>query len=133
MGVTQGEKGRGRAPRPLAWLAALLLGAPAFADTACYWGQHDGQGTNVRIGEHPEAWAEVSIHNRLSFRARVGPCALKFDGADVAVTYDPGPYREPDVFTVTPPPGFVAVPDWLLVDDDTRATVLIWPDRGAGM
>ena len=52
---------------------------------------------------------------------------MNLDGLDVSVTYDAGPGREPDVFITAPPAGYFAAPDWLLLDDGTSATVLIWP------
>ena len=115
-----------KGPRRAAFglFAALALATPAAADT-CHFGN---PGTTVSITPHADAWAEVTLVNRLAFRARQEPCVLHHDGQAVTVTYDPGPGDAPDVFEVFAPDGYFAAPDWLLVDDHTTATVLIWRD-----
>jgi len=108
----------------------FLLASPATADT-CHFG---APGTTVSIASHPEAWGEVTIDNRLAYRTRTGPCVLYFDAGDVSVTYDPGPFREPDIFVIETPEGLRADPDWLLVEDETSVRVLVWPiAEGEGM
>jgi hypothetical protein len=84
-------------------------------------------GTTIYISPHPDAAAQITIINRLAFRDRRGPCIVSLDGLDVSVTYDAGPQREPDVFITEPPEGYFAAPDWILLDDGSSATVLIWP------
>jgi hypothetical protein len=113
-----------RAIAPGLFLAAFLS-LPAMADT-CHFGT---PGTTISIAPHPDAAAEVTIINRLAFRDRREPCVVSLDGLDVSVTYDAGPGRKPDVFITEPPEGYYAAPDWLLLDDGTSATVLIWPMR----
>jgi hypothetical protein len=114
----------------LAPIAAVAFASAASADT-CAFG---GPGTTVTIRPHAEAWAEVTIDNRLAYRTRTGPCVLYFDGGEVSVTYDPGSYREPDVFIIEAPEGLRADPDWLLVEDETSVRVLVWPIvEGEGM
>ena len=103
--------------------ALSLIAAPAYA-TTCEFG---GGGTTIYISPHPDAAAQITIINRLAFRERRGPCVVSLDGLDVSVTYDAGPQREPDVFITEPPAGYYAAPDWILLDDGSSATVLIWP------
>jgi len=113
-------------------LAAVIacLAAGVSAGT-CEFG---APGTTVSIAEHPDAWGEVTIHNRLAYRSRTGPCVLQFEGGEVSVTYDPGPFREPDIFVIETPEGLRADPDWLLVEDETSVRVLVWPVlEGEGM
>ena len=113
---------------PAAVVACSAAGASA--DT-CHFG---APGTTVEIRPHPDAWAEVTIINRLAFRSRPGPCVLHHDGQDVVITYEPGPYRDPDEFMIIVPEGLIADPDWLMVEDETSVRVLIQPIRdGAGM
>jgi len=113
-------------------LAALIACLAAGVSAGeCHFG---APGTTVSIAEHPDAWGEVTIHNRLAYRTRSGPCVLQFDGGEVSVTYDPGPFREPDIFVIEAPEGLRADPDWLLVEDETSVRVLVWPIvEGEGM
>jgi len=113
-------------------LAALIACLAAGVSAGeCHFG---APGTTVSIAEHPDAWGEVTIHNRLAYRSRTGPCVLQFDGGEVSVTYDPGPGREPDIFVIEAPEGLRADPDWLLVEDETSVRVLVWPIvEGEGM
>jgi len=112
------------------FLALMAISAKAIAGT-CEFG---APGTTVSIAEHPDAWGEVTIHNRLAYRTRSGPCVLQFDGGEVSVTYDPGLFREPDIFVIATPEGLRADPDWLLVEDETSVRVLVWPIvEGEGM
>lgn len=112
-------------------IAALLVSAPAAADErVCTFGN---PGTTISIHEHEQAAAEVRIWNALAFRRRGSPCVVTLGDMSVEVVYNAGPGREPDVFITTPSPGYFAAPDWLLLDDETEASVLIWPlGEGAG-
>lgn len=111
-------------------LALTLCATPAIASDTCGWGR---PGTTASIAPHATAAAQVIIQNRLSFRDHGRPCNVTLNGLTVQVTYDPGPHREPDTFTVTPPEGYFAIPDWLVIDDDAGAVVLIYPIGSVGM
>jgi len=107
---------------PAAFVVAGLFAGAASAET-CHWGT---PGTTVSIGPHEEAVALLRIENRLANRVYHSPCIVTHDGVPARVTYDPGAGTLPDVFTVEVPEGFAARPDWLLLDDETGADVLIW-------
>jgi hypothetical protein len=106
-----------------------LIAAPAAADT-CGFGLPGAVETRVSIA--PAAapdWAVVTIRNRLAGRAGHPdqPCVRAFDHEEVEVFYDPGPRTVPDRFRVVAPPGYVADPAELILEDGTDATVIIRP------
>jgi hypothetical protein len=113
--------------RHLAFCVALLA-SPAAGETVCHYGS---PGTTVRIEPGDEVFAKVRIMNRLAFRER-SICVLTLFGVPVRVEYDSGPGLEPDWFHVEVPPGFVAIPPSILIDDGASDTVLIVLDGGAG-
>jgi hypothetical protein len=111
-------------------LALTILATPSLADTRCEWGP---SGTSVTIAPHETAAAQVVIDNRLAFRSREENCTITLDGMEVEVEYQANRHTEPDVFIVTPPEGYFASPDWLVVDDGAGAVVLIYPMGAVGM
>jgi hypothetical protein len=106
----------------LAAIAPALFAASAYATTC----EYTRGGTTVYISGHADAAAQVTIINRLASPGN-DVCNLDLDGLAVSVEYDAGPGDKPDAFITTPPEGYFAAPDWLLVDDGASATVLIWP------
>ena len=52
-------------------------------------------------------------------------------GLVVALSVGHGPGFMPDRFTLTPPEGFVAVPDVLMLDEHTTGVALIFEWTGA--
>ena len=111
--------------------AALFLAtcAPAHAATFC---EYSKGGTSVAILAHDTAAAQVVVINRLAPRGKQR-CALTLDGLAVSVDYAAGPGDDPDVFITTPPDGYFAAPDWVVVPDGQSVTVLIWPIDEVGM
>lgn len=114
-------------------LAALVLAAgPALADGAPSagaesqgWGATSSRAT-VRLersGEHP---ATVVFENRLT----VGnpdemAFTLAIEGMSVLVAVSMGDGDDPDVMTVSPPPGFEASPPSVEVDEDSTGRIEI--------
>ena len=113
--------------RPMA--LAIAMAAPAQAET-CYYGS-PANGTNITIQPHDEAFAEIVIDNRLAFAYR-RVCTVSQFGVGVTVRYLAGPGDEPDWFEIEVPPGFVAEPPSILLEDKTHGSVIIWIDGGAG-
>ena len=114
--------------RPL--LALALITSPAYAD-ACTFGGPGDIATQATIEPHDEAFAVVTLDNRLAVRTRA-LCDLVLYGVTVRVFYDSAQGPAPDWFHVHVPPGFVADPPSVLVDDGLRGEVLIWLDGGLG-
>ena len=110
-------------------LALLALTSPALSDT-CFYGSQTA-GTRVTIQPHDEAFAELVIDNRLSFRSHA-TCDLTIYGQTVQVLYDPADNLDPDWFFVTTPPTLRADPPQILVDDRDTASVLLWMTGEAG-
>jgi len=108
-------------------LALALPFGTAQADT-CHYGN---PGTTVSIKPGDDSFAVVHIDNMLAYRARA-LCDLTIYGVTVQVEYAPGSGALPDWFHVTAPPGFVAVPPSILIDDNDTGQVLIVIDGGLG-
>ena len=106
---------------------AALFTASAAADT-CHYGS---PGTTVSIAPGDDSFAVVTIDNKLAARART-TCDLTIYGVTVQIEYDAGSGALPDWFFVTVPPGFVAVPPQILIDDGDTGRVLIVLDGGVG-
>jgi hypothetical protein len=116
---------KGQQMRPL--IALALLAAPAYAETC----EYATAGTSVTIAPHDTEFAQVHISNRLAPR-NYTDCDLTIYGVTVTVTYDALDFDAPDWFHVTVPPGFVAVPPSILLDERTTGQVLIVIDGGLG-
>lgn len=103
--------------------SAALIAFPAAAQDAAFW---DATGC-VLVPVEGEAWiAELQCQNFLTNMTPADVSAdLHIDGLavrlDLAQTFG----REPDVFTVTPPDGFVALPPVLVLDEETRGVVRV--------
>ena len=110
-------------------IIAAFLAIPAAADT-CRYGPNS-VATQVSIEPHETAFAVVTIDNKLAFRAQ-RLCDLTLFGVTVTVEYDAGSGSLPDWFRVTVPPGFVAVPAEILIDDHDSGQVLIVLEKGVG-
>ena len=119
-------------PQPGLFTAAIfagLIATSAAADTCRY-----GNGpiaTSVSIAPGDESFAVVTIDNKLAARART-TCDLTIYGVTVTVEYDAGAGALPDWFRISVPPGFVAVPPQILIDDGDTGRVLIVLDGGVG-
>lgn len=109
-------------------LALALAAGPALSESVCHYGN---PGTTVSIAPGAEVFAVVSIHNALAFRAR-DTCVLRLFGVAVTVVYDPGAGALPDWFHVAVPPGFVAIPPSILIEDGRSDRVVIVLDAGLG-
>ena len=120
-------------------IAAVLLTAPAVAQEVATWGVETGPGTQssvriiaVRDGAHV---ADISAVNRY-----VGgdipdnlTITLWLDDVPFRVMVRQGPGYNPDLFQVYPPPGFVAVPNHVSVEEGQDATMLIFEIDGMPM
>ena len=102
---------------------ALFLAGAVQADPSHHWG---GSSATLRAGPgHP--FAVVDCVNRLTGgHDSLLRFVLDLGGYPVAVTVWQGPGDQPDTYTVTPPPGFIAVPQVLTLDENTDGQVLIF-------
>lgn len=111
-------------------IAAALLASPAMAESpAKHWG---GSSAILTPGEG-HAVARVLCINRLTSGHGM---ALTFDlalgGFSVAVRVDHGAGDIPDRYTVTPPPGYIAVPPYVDVGEHDEAVIMIFSVEGVG-
>lgn len=97
-------------------LAAAMLSAPAFASDTYIW---DGD-THVHLApsNRPGVEAEVLFSNTGIHLMNVYTFTLSIDGLAVDVRVEINASGADDLITVTPPPGFLAVPPSLLVPED---------------
>jgi hypothetical protein len=108
-------------------LAALLLAlaAPAQAQTIAVWG--NGGHVEITAGSGGAHVATVTLHNRLTW-ADQNPVqvSLMLHGVavEVLITHLPGDI--PDVLEVNPPPGLIAVPPRLAVDENDAGSVMLF-------
>jgi hypothetical protein len=117
------------------WLPILLvlaISAPVQAETSYAWGDlHDVGGlSSVRIERCTDApcWARVIYSNVLGSGPLDHATMFEIDGVVVGVTVEQGLNRTPDAFVVRPPPGFYALPpEGLLVNDNARDVIEIFP------
>ena len=104
---------------------ALALAAPAQAQTVAVWG--NGGHVEITAGSGGSHVATVTLHNRMDWMDG-GPMlvALTLEGiaVEVIVTHLPGDI--PDVLEVIPPPGLIAVPPRLAVQENEAGSVMLF-------
>ena len=108
--------------RPI--LASLLIALPAHAGDSAFW---SGTGCQL-VPVDGKAWvAEVHCRNVLTPWMRQ-PVAAEMQAGGITVdlsllqTYQ----DEPDVFTITPQDGFVAVPPVMSLAEDAEGVALVY-------
>lgn len=121
------------APTVLGAIATLvvlvgLAAMPAHSADAAFW-----QGTGCALTLTPDAphVAEVTCQNRITNGQWHDAATLIDGGLIVGLVVDHGPGDVPDLFIVTPPDGFVAVPAQLSLPEHGAGVVLIWQWSGS--
>lgn len=104
--------------------AAAAQESPAIAE-AVGWGAGNGSHASIAlIGEGAEVYLQNELtgghENLLQFDLTAGDIV-------VGIRVDHGPGDVPDRFTITPPPGFVAVPEVIDLDEGEGVAVAIVP------
>ena len=107
----------------------LLLALPASAETTHGWAGGYSHIT-IRPTTAPGAVAEVIFANRTVHGDDDLTFSLTLDGLTVDVHALVGRGLTPDRVTITPPPGFIAVPPELDVAEDDVGVILILPWLG---
>lgn len=113
-------------------LAPLLWPSVATADPHLAWGTplDRAQGPcELQLRRCDDGcFAEVAFLNRhLQGQALARRFALSLDGLEVVVTIEDGTLRAPDRFSVVPPPGLLAEPSFLDVDEDATGVIVLRP------
>lgn len=119
-----------------AWwlLPALLIGGAlwvamiraALADEIRMWGPTAY--VQIQPTDKPGAVAQVAFHNDTFHTQFVEQFPLTLDGLTVAVRIDAQLSMEPETMTVTPPPGFIAIPESVTVQEGEMGVVYIFED-----
>lgn len=120
-------------PARLGGAALLMLGAagPIAAQQAVpdagpdlyAWGARSV--AYIRIEPAPDHPATVVFVNRLTFDPDSSQVRLTMDGMEVDVILLMGPGDEPDVIRVLPPPGFMAEPESISVEEGETGRIQI--------
>ncbi len=112
-------------------IASLILALPASAQDTHTWGSSFYPSTIVlEPTTAPGAVAQVSFDNKTVHRDERVTFDLTLGDLTVTVEALVGRGLTPDTFTVTPPPGYFAVPESLDVNEDDTGTILIIPFLG---
>lgn len=115
--------------------AIALLPAIASAQPCKCVANISGSIVTLRHSDEPNAAAEVEFYNRESNSTHdTGPFTLSLGGMQVdgVFTWNAEGSRS-DRITVTPPAGFIAIPDTLDLAEESTGTILIYPDSAVGM
>ena len=110
-------------------LALLAMATAAHADPSRNWG-----GSSATLSAGPGTpMAYVDFVNRLtSGHALFMAFTLDLGGFEVEIDVDHGPGDAPDRYTITPPEGFIAVPQIIDVDEGETGRVAIYRADGVG-
>lgn len=121
--------------RTLALLAVaaliLLVGAaatPVRGQEAACW---SGTGCALAMTPGKPHVAEVTCRNRVTSGAYRNDALLISEGMAVGLAVDHGAGDLPDLFSVTPPDGFVADPVQLSLPENGAGVVRIWDWSGS--
>lgn len=110
-------------------ILALLLAFPASAETQHLWA---GGYSSIAIQptDAPGAVAQIVFDNKTVHSDRLERFDLTLDGLTVTVEALVGRGLTPDRMTVTPPPGYIAVPPDLDVGEGEVGVILVLPWLG---
>ena len=116
------------------WMTPLLILLPGLASA----GPDVSYGVAFEVGGQPSAlhlgycqtacFAEVRFKNTYLYGgAFTRRFPLDLDGLAVTVTIVDGQGMLPEVFSVTPPPGFIAEPAEVPVEEDGSGVIALYP------
>ena len=110
-------------------LALIAMTTAAHADPSRNWG-----GSSATLSAGPGTpMAYVDFVNRLTVVNEMFMAfTLDLGGFDVEIDVDHGPGDAPDRYTITPPEGFIAVPQIIEVDEGDTGRVAIYRADGVG-
>ncbi len=110
----------------------LCLSAPACAEDTHAWGYFESYQSTIRLQptNAPGAVAEVEFMNRAIHADEDVTFFLDMGDLMVMVTASVGRGSTPDRITVTPPDGYLAIPDMLDVAEEDVGKILIVPFLG---
>lgn len=114
-------------------LALILCASPALADPALHvWG--GGMSTiELRPSQAPGAVAEVEFANEPVHTDAEQSLTLSLGGFSVQADMILGRGLTPDRMTITPPEGYIAVPQWVDVPEGASRVITIYSAEGVGM
>ena len=105
-------------------MASAALALPAHAQDAADWG---GTGCRLVPVDGAAYVAEVQCRNVQTSGAAFTEGVMLAGDLVVHLSVLHGPGEVPDLFTITPPEGYVADPPMLSLQEHSRGVVLIWP------
>jgi hypothetical protein len=109
-----------------AFAFGCVLSGVALASDVHRWNAE----TYVQItaSNAPGAVAEVTFHNEIAQTMMLEFFDLTHDGITVAIRIDARQGDVPDTMTVTPPLGFIAVPESITVDEGGAGVIHIYEE-----
>ena len=119
--------------RSMLLLGIALMASPALADPALHvWG--GGMSTiELRPSKAPGAVAEVEFANEPVHTDSNETRTLSLGGFSVQADMILGRGLTPDRMTITPPEGYIAVPQWVDVPEGASRVITIYSAEGVGM
>jgi hypothetical protein len=118
--------------RAMLLLGLALVSSPAIADPAIHvWGAGHSS-VQLRPSKAPGAIAEVEFANELVHANQAETFQLSLGGFAITVDMQHGPGAAPDLMTVTPPEGYIAVPPSVLVPEGASRVITIYTSAGVG-
>lgn len=111
-------------------LCLLPLVALASEDVPRHeWGETDGHSwVLLQRCETPDCDMAVTFHNEMTYPAvETEGAALTLQGWEVQVLIAQGAGHTADTVTVVPPPGFMAVPSEVTVEEDHEGIITLVP------
>lgn len=112
-------------------LASLALALPASAQDTHTWGSQFYPSTiTLEPTDAPGAVAQVTFDNRTVHADEEVTFDLTMGDLTVTVVALVGRGLTPDRMTVTPPPGYIAVPPDLDVEEGAVGAIIVYPYLG---
>ena len=114
-------------------LTALALSAlPGAAETVHSWGVSPSSSATLAPGTGIVVAMVLCVNRLTNGHDSLLVFSLDLHGFTVEVTVDHGDHTYPDIFAVTPPEGYIAVPPSVSVEEGETAVILIFAADGAG-
>jgi hypothetical protein len=112
----------------------VLAGAfPAAAQDSVSWGQGVTFDVHLIPADGPHFAEVVGVNRMTTGVGSVTAAELSIDGLTVRVTVFHGPGAAPDRLTVIAPEGFIAVPEFIDIEEDDTGVIRIYPITAVGM
>jgi hypothetical protein len=104
----------------------LACAFPAMAQDSVSWGQGVTFDVHLIPADGPHFAEVVGVNRTTVGVGSVTAAELSIDGLTVRVTVFHGPGAAPDRLTVIPPEGFIAVPEYIDIEEDDTGVIRVF-------